>query len=317
MTEPLSTQSQYKAELLADLADGWDPTEVLDDFGKRTILQVALSPELEFSPDEALTLAQALMEHGIHPDASGITPEDRRHYHWPTPLGMAITGHHGFNRDDLDLELVKLFLQHGADPNLAVKDVGETRRVSSPLLLAARRGNPAMCSALLEHGADPNRLQEARFYGSFPAQDKREELGFKGQINDYEGWLDGWGVSPLHLAAVRGHSAVCQLLLEHGADPLKTATVSVESSGSECSGGECVGAWTENPAQAADRSGHPETAGLIRSFVKQKALAAHLTNVEAENAQLRSERDQLKNALAGVLGGSDPAPATPERKHRL
>ncbi|HDS1196361.1 ankyrin repeat domain-containing protein [Stenotrophomonas maltophilia] len=311
---------ELESNVRADLADGWDPLSVDNDpchskddrtgevlsWG-RNGLQQALFPEF-YGTDEddpliaeaELTVCKLLMEHGVHPDDCKRVPSWQG---FPTPLTQAIKRK--------NLPVVQLFLDHGADPNLT--DF-ETSRVSSPLLLAARQGNQAICSALLKHGADPNSLYHNETYGPFPALDQREEVGFTGNINDYTGALKGRFLSPLHLAAVGGHSAVCQVLLEHGADPLKTAEVSMSSYGYDH---DAFGGWKETPAQAADRAGHPETAGLIRSFVKEKSLAAHLTNVEAENARLRSERDQLKNALAGVLGSSEPAPATPERKHRL
>lgn len=326
-THPMSRIDlvELESNVRAALADGWDPLSVDDDpchrgydhkgevitWG-RNGLQQALFPEF-YETDEddpligeaELTVCKLLMEHGVHPDDCKRVPSWQG---FPTPLTQAIKRK--------NLPVVQLFLDHGADPNLTDFETAlvSRPRFSSPLLLAARQGNQAICSALLKHGADPNSLYDNGTYGPFPAPDQREEVGFKGSINDYTGALEGRLLSPLHLAAVGGHSAVCQMLLEHGADPLKTAEVSMSCSGYEIS--EWAG-WKETPAQAADRAGHPETAGLIRSFVKEKSLAAHLTNVEAENAQLRSECDQLKNALAGVLGSSEPAPAKPERKHRL
>lgn len=48
--------------------------------------------------------------------------------------------------------------------------------------------------------------------------------------------------------------------------------------------------------------------------VDATTLQDRLTKAEAENAQLRTEREQLKGALAGVLASGEPAPATPGSK---
>lgn len=48
--------------------------------------------------------------------------------------------------------------------------------------------------------------------------------------------------------------------------------------------------------------------------VDATTFMARLTKAEAENAQLRTEREQLKGALAGVLASGEPAPATPGSK---
>jgi len=80
------------------------------------------------------------------------------------------------------LEVVKLLLEHGADPNVKNRD-GKT-----PLHNAASEGHLEVVKLLLERGADPN-------------------------VKDDD------GNTPLHNAAWRGHLEVVKLLLEHGADP--------------------------------------------------------------------------------------------------
>jgi len=80
------------------------------------------------------------------------------------------------------LRVVKLLLEHGADPNIQNKD-GMT-----PLHFATERGSPEVVKLLLEHGADPN-IQENKF---------------------------GW--TPLHYAVSRCHVDVVRVLLDHGAD---------------------------------------------------------------------------------------------------
>jgi len=78
--------------------------------------------------------------------------------------------------------VVKILLEHGADPN-DPKYTGYP-----PLVVAAREGDAAVTRLLLEAGADPDKKTSS----SSPA---------------------------LVLAAGKGHVAVVKLLLEHGADP--------------------------------------------------------------------------------------------------
>src|SRR5690606_26408862 len=81
-----------------------------------------------------------------------------------------------------NVELVRLLLEAGADPEIANAD-GQT-----PLMLAARDGVAEIAELLLEHGAS---------------------------VDPVEQWR---GQSALIWAAARGHGAVTRLLIGHGAD---------------------------------------------------------------------------------------------------
>lgn len=80
-----------------------------------------------------------------------------------------------------DLEMVKLFLEYGADANCrSDKD--------NPALSVALETQAGIAEILIEHGASPN-------------------------IPNQHGW---W---PLHTAADRGNAQLCKLLMDRGANP--------------------------------------------------------------------------------------------------
>ncbi len=80
------------------------------------------------------------------------------------------------------LSTVDVLLQGGADPSI------KSKKKSTPLHFAARRGNDEIVKVLLEHP--------------------------KVHVDD----KDNSGKTALHLACSEGHSKVCQLLLKFGAD---------------------------------------------------------------------------------------------------
>ncbi|KAK2732037.1 ankyrin repeat protein [Colletotrichum kahawae] len=100
-----------------------------------------------------------------------------------------------------DLEAMKLFPQHGADPNVRRYHRHFTRDswfMSTPLLSAIERGNVEAMRLLLDYGADPN-LRVPNHYFS------------------------GFSFLPFQQAVRSEHDTeMVELLLDHGANPYET-----------------------------------------------------------------------------------------------
>ena len=94
------------------------------------------------------------------------------------------------------LEFLRLFLEAGANANLAMPNGGETA-----LHMAAVTGKTAAVKLLLEAGADPNR-----------------HAGSGAATEMFEGNVKLWGETPLHYAAAYGDEEMIQAMLLAGAD---------------------------------------------------------------------------------------------------
>ena len=94
------------------------------------------------------------------------------------------------------LVFLRLFLEAGANANLAMPNGGETA-----LHMAAVTGRTAAAKLLLAAGADPNRHAQS------------------GVATDlFEGNVKLWGETPLHYAAAYGDEEMIQAMLLAGAD---------------------------------------------------------------------------------------------------
>jgi ankyrin repeat protein len=94
------------------------------------------------------------------------------------------------------LEFLRLFLEAGANANLAMPIGGETA-----LHMAAATGKTAAARMLLDAGADPN-LHAGSGVGT----------------DMFDGNVKLWGETPLHYAAAYGDEEMIQAMLSAGAD---------------------------------------------------------------------------------------------------
>jgi ankyrin repeat protein len=118
-------------------------------------------------------------------------------------------------KEELRADIVRLFLQHGAHPEM------RNRRKVSPLHMACRFNLPAAVQALLEGGANPNITDEAQQTPLYRAVNlgypEPAELLLKAGADPNA--VERKGQTALHRVAVRGKKDLVLLLLKHGADP--------------------------------------------------------------------------------------------------
>ncbi|XP_062392000.1 ankyrin repeat and SOCS box protein 12a [Sardina pilchardus] len=122
-----------------------------------------------------LRCLEVLLAHGADVDCIDVKAQ--------TPLFTAVCGRY--------LTCVLALLRAGANPN------GCPKNNSSPVLTAAREGDPEILRQLLHHGADVNARSKVAL------------------------WTSGVAIcsGPLYLSAVYGHLDCFRVLLLYGADP--------------------------------------------------------------------------------------------------
>jgi len=148
-----------------------------------------------------------------------------------------------------DAEVVRLLIDHGADPN-AECDEWEDRGFDvkfTPLLVASKRDKLKVATVLLEQGAVPNSQDNfgrspLHLVSRYPSNDLARLLLNHGANPKAS---DNWGDTALHGAASEGSIAVATLLLESGAN------VNAQSTSGE------------TPLHCAAFEGHPEVIQLL------------------------------------------------------
>jgi len=146
-------------------------------------------------------------------------------------------------KPDMDhLELIKLLLNHGANPNLRVKDNTLTRTIftmqwfleagATPFIRAAQSSDLELLKLLLSHGADPmiktehNDTALTAAAGVGWVDGVTYEHSPKANVETVKFLLDlgldpnaanGDGRTPLMVAAAKGRTEVIQVLVDHGA----------------------------------------------------------------------------------------------------
>lgn len=145
--------------------------------------QFGVVPLLVASGLEALDIARFLLSRGAYVNYTGMGEG--------SPLMLAAY--------DGKVEVIVLYLENGADPNLAMPSGGETA-----LHMAAVNGHTEAVRVLLQAGADPNQPTAA---------DKHTDM--------FNGGPKLWGETPLHFAAAYGDVAMIEAMLQAGADKSK------------------------------------------------------------------------------------------------
>ncbi|KAF4852504.1 Ankyrin repeat and KH domain-containing protein 1 [Colletotrichum siamense] len=127
---------------------------LLDSGADVTALNSAGCALMAAAQHSRILIAKLLLEQGANVQCRHRGLEDTYHLN---PLVIA--------SGKGDLEVMKLLLEHGADPN-AIRyhrhSIRQSIFISTPLLSALERGNVEAARLLLEHGADPNLKAQSR-----------------------------------------------------------------------------------------------------------------------------------------------------------
>ena len=210
----------------------------------------------------------------------------------PTRPPIYVAARDGF------LEIVKMLLQHNADPNQAKTDTGPT-----PVYMAAQNGHVACVKVLLEHNADPNqgRTDDGRtpvFMAAYEGHVECTKALLENSADPNKATAINGAQTPLYAAARNGYVDVTKALLENNADPNQATTddgqtpVFIAALQSHV---ECLQVLLEhnvdpNQALTTDGTTPLHAAAVGGSFLAAQRLVVHGANI----------------AAAGLSGGGAP-----------
>ena len=143
------------------------------------------TPLMTCSRTGRLDAVRALLADGVDVNAAEAT-------HHQTALMWALSERH--------LDVARVLIERGAGVHQ------QSTNGFTPLMFAVRQGHLEAVAMLLDAGADVNHTVQLAEPDS-----GRHPVG--------QGALASNGITPLHVATVRGHAAVAELLLDRGADP--------------------------------------------------------------------------------------------------
>ena len=179
-----------------------------------------------------------------------------------------------------DLEIIRLILSSGADPNSIVLE--HENDVQSALLVAIYDGNKPKVQLLLEAGAHPDRA-----------------------------FVPGMQFSPLQLAVDKRDQAIAQILLEHGADPNAASPYGVSGTpiqwaakGKNMEIVRILLKYKANPNTVAGYMSHTALQTASRDGCKEMAeiLLEHGADVNAPPARAFGATALQFAAIEGFLG---------------
>jgi len=169
--------------------------DIVNDYGASALYLASINAD----PD----VVDKLLTSGANPDVSLLSGET-------SLMGAANRG-----RQDV----VKLLLDHGADPNRKEINSGQTA-----LMWAAAEKHPDVVQLLVQHNADTNARSNNSFTPLMFAVRQGDEnvstveilINAGANVNDV---FSKSGLTPLMLSSIGGFEKITELLLNHGADP--------------------------------------------------------------------------------------------------
>lgn len=213
---------------------------------------------------------------------------------------------------------VKTLLAHQADPTVAWCGM-------TPLYVATSAGHANTMGVLLNAGSDPL-AAPAGGCALHVAAERRDPAALALLLDNGLATVDprdeSTGQTPLHVAARRGNGEACRLLVANGAsldvadhlgrtaldhakgDAAVLDAITLGQTDRQTLAGAPVG------PVAAIASPSPSGGG---SDAELDALRARVAELEAANAGLLADRQQLKDALRDVLASAKPAPSPSSR----
>ena len=198
---------------------------------------------------------------------------------------------------------VRILIDCGANVNTA--SLGQT-----PLHIACTKGSTEIVKILLAAGSNPNSVDSALQHTSLHAACLggsqtcvKYLLNFGANVNARA--KNGW--TPLHRAAAKGHTDICQLLVGNGADSEALLDASPQSSSAARKFGKAT------PRDLAEAARHFETAAFFSKVTGPKSISSNISSNNSSDPPLDATAAMLnKIAALRPRGGGANESASPQ-----